>query len=130
MSAAGTLLVALMALSEMAVGLIIAALPSIGALLIGAPIEGSGLMLARMLGVAVLVVGLTWWLARGEQARSARIVPGFLIYNFGVGALFALAATSASRPLVPWILAAVHVGAGAAYCAVRLKTPSPQDASA
>lgn len=116
MNAVRKLVVALSALGEMAVGAIIAAFPSVGAWLIGAPIEGTGIVVTRMLGSAVLVVGLTWWLTRGE-ANPARIVPGVLLYNFGVGVLFALAAASASQPFVPWILAVVHLATGAACAA-------------
>lgn len=107
------LLLFLMAPGEMAVGMLIAAYPAAASLLLGAPIEGPGLLVVRMLGVAVLAIGLSWWLARRDPAARSRQVPGFLVYNFGVGALFAWAAIASVQPFVPWILAVVHVGAGA-----------------
>lgn len=117
------LLFALVALGEMAVGALVAVVPAFASFLIGAPIEGTGLVAVRMMGVAVLVIGLSWWLARAEPAGRARLLPGFLVYNFGIGALFAWAATSASQPVVPWILAAIHVASGAACAAAEAASP-------
>lgn len=114
----GGLLLALVALGEMTVGVLIALFPSVGAVLIGAPLEGAGLLVARMLGVAVLVIGLTWWLGRRESERIARHAPGFIVYNLGIGALFAMAAMSSSQPLIPWILGIVHIVSGATFAVV------------
>ena len=108
-------LLTLVALGEMAVGTLIVAFPSVGTLLVGAQLNGAGLVVTRMMGVALLAIGVTWWLARGDDARSAGQVPGFLIYNLGIGALFALAARSASQPIIPWIVAALHIAAGTLF---------------
>jgi hypothetical protein len=121
---AGALLLALVSIGEMTVGVLLVLWPSVGTLLIGAPLEGAGLLVARMLGVAILVIGLTWWLARRETDRIARHAPGFILYNVGVGALFALAAMSASGPLVPWIVAIAHIASGAVFAVVVAMGPS------
>ena len=121
---AGSLLLNLAALGEMAVGVLVAAFPSIGTALIGAPLDSSGLLVMRMLGMAIFVIGLTWWLARGDANRVARHALGFIVYNIGIGVLFALAAMSASQPLIPWIVAIVHLAAGATFAAVVAITPS------
>lgn len=110
---AGLLLLAIAALGEMAVGALLVVFPAIGAVLIAVPLAGSGLLVTRMLGVAVLAIGLTWWLARHE--RNSHHVPGFLLYNVGVGALFALAAMSTGEPAMPWILAIAHLAVGATF---------------
>jgi len=72
-----------------------------------------------MLGVAAFVIGLTWWLGRSEHARYA---PSFILYNLGIGVLFAMAATS--RSLIPWILAVTHLAAATIFAVVVAKTAS------
>lgn len=105
----------LAALGEMAVGVLIALFPAVGTLLIGALLDSAGLVVARMMGVALLSIGLTWWLARSDPACAARNAPGFILYNTGVGAVFLVAALSASQPLIPWILAVVHIAVGTTF---------------
>lgn len=123
---AGALLLTLMALGEMAVGVLVAAFPAVATVLLGAPLDSSGLLVARMMGVAILVIGVTWWLSRRERDRIARQAPGFILYNVGIGSLFAVAATSASPPLIPWLVAIAHLGAGAVFVAVvAIARPSP-----
>lgn len=124
---AGARLLAAGALGEMAVGAIVAAFPSVVDVLIDTPLDAGGRLVARMLGVALLAVGLSWWLARGDAARAARQAPGFIVYNLGIGALFALAALAAAHPLLPAIVAVVHVAAGALLAAV-VATASAQAA--
>ena len=112
---AGALLLTLAALGEMAVGVLVAAFPAVAPVLLGAPLEGNGLVVARMMGLAILVIGLTWWLSRSESDRIARHAPGFLLYNIGIGLLFAVTATSAPLPLIPWLVAIAHLGTGAVF---------------
>ena len=104
----------LMAIGEALVGVVLLVLPSeVVRLLIDATLDARGLIVARMLGVAVLALGITWWMARGD-AQPSRYSAGFILYNLGVGALFGWAALSASQPVLPWIVCVAHLGAGAA----------------
>jgi hypothetical protein len=119
-----TRLLTLVAIGEMAVGALIMVFPSVATVLVGALVDSAGLVVTRMAGVALLTIGLTWWLGRSEAALLARITPGFLLYNLGVGALFVVAARSASQPLVPWIVAIVHLAAGATFAAAAAMAPS------
>jgi hypothetical protein len=118
-----TWLLTLVAIGEMAVGVLIALFPSTGTWLVGALLDSAGLVVTRMLGVALLAIGLSWWLGRNDAACLARNAPGFVIYNLGVGALFVVAARSASQPVVPWIVAIVHLAAGAMFAAVVAVAP-------
>jgi hypothetical protein len=108
-------LVTLSALGETAVGIALVAVPSLVAFLIAAPVDSNGLLVARMMGAAMLALGVTWWIARGDAGRLTHYVAGYLIYNLVVGALFVAAALHASQALVPWVVAIVHLGAGAAF---------------
>ena len=40
---------------------------------------------------------------------------GVLVYNRAIGALFLLQGFAVARPLLPWLLGVVHVGAGAGF---------------
>ena len=74
--------------------------------------------MARLhLGVAVLALGITWWLSRGDAERRSRASAGFLIYNLGVGALFGWAALGLGNPRCPGSSACAHMAAGATYAA-------------
>ena len=108
------------ALGEMGVGVLIAVVPEAGRVLIGAPLVDAGLIVARMLGVGVLALGLTWWLSRNDAAAVARCTAGFVLYNFGLGALFGLAAVAAERPALPWLLCVAHLVLGAGFGAATL----------
>ena len=108
-------LLTLSALGESAVGVALVAYPSLVAFLIAAPVDSNGLLVARMMGAAMLALGVTWWIARAEPGRLIHYVVGYLIYNLVVGVLFVAAALYASQALVPWIVAIVHLGAGAAF---------------
>jgi hypothetical protein len=121
-------LLTLTALGEMAVGVLVAAFPSLGALLVGAPLDGGGLFAARIVGVAAFTLGLVWWRARGAPATVARHAPDFIIYNVGVGIVFGLAAKAAAEPVIPGVLALVHVGTGVLF-AVALAIARSRPAS-
>ncbi|MCC6198576.1 MAG: hypothetical protein IT518_29355 [Burkholderiales bacterium] len=107
------------ALGEMGVGVIGLAWPRILSLLLDVTLDAGGLLVARMLAAAALAIGLTWWLARKDPDALARNAGGFLVYNFGIGALFLLQAFAAARPLIPALLGVVHVGAGLGFLALR-----------
>jgi hypothetical protein len=99
----------------MAIGVLVAAFPSLAALLLGAPLDGAGLFAARIVGVAAFALGLAWWRARGEPGGVGRHAPDFIVYNVGAGLVFALAAKAAAEPVIPAVLAAVHVGTGVLF---------------
>ena len=115
----------LMAIGETSVGMIILALPrEVVQLLIDAALDARGLIVARMMGVAVLALGITWWMARGDADRLSRYSAGFIVYNLGVGALFGWAALAASQPALPWIVCVVHLAAGVAFAVLVRRNPS------
>jgi hypothetical protein len=108
------------AIGELAVGIAVVLFPrTVSAFLFGAPIEGIGAVIARMAGVAVAALGLTWWLVSGDLDRWLMpIAPGFVGYNLGVGLLFlSYALTVDGRATVAWLVAAIHLLAGVAFCA-------------
>jgi len=112
----------LAALGEIAVGIVMLTLPQAVTLLIEATLEPRGLLIARMLGCAVLALGLTWWLGRREVDPLPRLAPGFFVYNVGIGVLFIPVALGASRPLIPWLVCLAHLGIAAAFAIGRVKT--------
>ena len=72
---AAELLVALMAIGEMSVGMVILALPrEVALLLVDASLDGRGPIVARMMGIAVLALGITWWMARAMRT-AYRAIP-------------------------------------------------------
>ncbi len=106
----------LMSTGEMLIAVAILALPrEVTLMLVDADLDGRGVIVARMLGVAVLALGTTWWTARRDTERSLRYSPGFIVYNLGVGTLFGWAALAAGQPVVPWIVCVVHLVAGVAF---------------
>ncbi len=114
-SGAARLLFTTSALGEMGVGVLGLAYPQVLSILLDATLDAGGLLVARMLAAAALAIGLTWWLARKEPDVLARNAAGFLVYNLAIGALFLLQGFAAARPLLPWLLGVVHVGAGAGF---------------
>jgi hypothetical protein len=115
-------LFAVAALGELGVGLAVLAFPEPVTGFLLAPIEGVGAVVARMLGIAVAGLGLTWWLARDDlRDRLRRLAPGFIVYNLGVGFVFLRYALAVNGPLpVPWVVAGVHLLAGAAFAGTVL----------
>ena len=118
------LLFLVVTLSEIGVGIVVALFPQALALLLAAPLDASGLLVARMMGASVFALGITWWYARGDARHVSRCAPGYLIYNFGVGILFALAAQAAANPALPWLVAAAHILAGAGLIAAVRGAPT------
>ena len=114
---AAALLFSASALGEIGVGLFLLPFPQLAALLLDAPLDGPGLLVARGLGGAALALGLTWWLARNDARALASCTAGFILYNVAVGALFAFQALQAARPLLPGVVGVVHLGAGGAFAA-------------
>ena len=119
---ATTLVMTLVSVGETLVGVAILALPrEVALLLVDAALDARGLIVARMLGVAILALGITWAMARSDADRLSRYLTGFVVYNVGVGLLFGWAALAASHPTLPWIVCAVHVMAGAAVGVLGFK---------
>src|SRR5215468_1966337 len=110
------------ALGEIAVGLVVLAFPQVLALLVAGAFDGAGLLAERMVGAAICALGVTWWIARNDPPPQvwARHGAGFLIYNFGVGALFVVRALTVTDAALPWIVGVVHLLAGLAIGAAVL----------
>jgi len=105
--------ITVVAFGEMLVGVLLAAFPrELVQLLVDAALDARGLFVARMLGVAVFALGLTWWHVRGDGRRCA---PGFVVYNVGAGLVFGWAAIGASQPVLPWLVCSVHLAATVAF---------------
>jgi uncharacterized membrane protein len=82
-------------------------------LLLEATLVGISLVIARLFGIAIIALGITWWLMRGDVSRQLRMAPGFIIYNLGVGALVLVYALEAASPVpISWAVALAHLLAG------------------
>jgi len=114
---AAALLFSASALGEIGVGLFLLPFPQLAALLLDASLDGTGLLVARGLGSAVLALALTWWIMRNDARALARCTAGFIIYNVVVGALFAFQALHAAHPALPWLVGIAHLVAGGAFVA-------------
>ena len=105
-----------MAIGEVSVGMVLLVLPrEVALVLIDAVLDARASIVARMMGIAVLALGVTWWQARGDAPGLARYRAGFIVYNLGVGALFCWVALAASQPAIPWIVSIAHLAAGVAF---------------
>ena len=121
---AAQFLVASMAIGEMSVGMVILVLPlQVALALVDAVLDARGSIVARMMGIAVLALGVTWWQDRGDTPGLARYGAGFIVYNLGVGALFCWAALTASQPAIPWIVSVAHLAAGMAFMVLVWRNP-------
>jgi hypothetical protein len=112
------------AIGEVAVGVAVILFPrTVSEFLLSAPIDGLGAVIARMAGVAITALGLTWWMASSDLDRSLTpIAPGFLGYNVGVGLLFLVyALTVTASVTVAWLVAALHLLAGLFFGAVLFR---------
>jgi peptidoglycan/LPS O-acetylase OafA/YrhL len=71
-----------------------------------------------MVGIAVAALGLGWWFDRDhlDLPRLRRVAGAYLVYNFGIGALFLAYASTVERVLpVSWLVAVLHIMAAAAF---------------
>lgn len=119
------------AVIEAGAGLALLCLPSTGVdLLLGAPLEGpAALAVARVAGVALLTLGVAFWLARGDsRSRAARgLVAAMVLYNLGV--VFILGAAGIrSLPVgvVLWPAALVLHAAMTVWCVMILMSWKPE----
>jgi hypothetical protein len=109
------------AVGEITVGIAVALFPrTVSALLLGAPIADVGAVIARLAGVAIAMLGLTWWLARGDLGtRLTSIAPGFFGYNLGAALVFLSYALGATAPVtVAWLVTVVHLLAACTFGAL------------
>ena len=122
------LIFALGALGEMGVGLLVTLFPGpVIGFLLGAPLDPAGTVAARMIGITVAALGVTWWAGRKglDTHRLYENAGGFLVYNFGVGFLFLFHAAMADHALpVAWLVAAGHLLLGSAYLIAVLRLRS------
>lgn len=124
---AATFVVTLMAIGETSVGMLLLAFPrELVLLLIDATLDARGVIVARMLGVAVLALGITWWMGRGDVERLSRYAAGFIVYNAGVGLLFGWAAPAARHPVLTWTVCVLHLAAGVGFGALVRRNPAQE----
>lgn len=125
---AARLIFTLGAAGEIGVGLLVALFPGpVMGFLLGAPLDSAGTVAARMIGITVAALGVTWWAGRRglDTRRLYENAGGFLVYNLGVGILFlAHAATTAHALPVAWLVAAGHLLLGSAYLIAVLRLSS------
>jgi hypothetical protein len=112
------------ALLEAGAGVALGCCPSaVVALLLGSPLDSpAAVILGRLTGAALLVLGVACWLARGDaQSRAARgLVAAMLVYNLGAVALFAFAGIGLGLHGVALWPAMVLHAAMAVWCIVCL----------
>jgi uncharacterized membrane protein len=98
-------------------------------ILLGPPLEApAALAVGRVGGVALLALGVAFWLARGDsQSRAARgLVAAMVIYNFGVALILAVAGIRSLHPgIVFWPAAVVLHAAMAVWCVMTLLSWKP-----
>jgi len=118
-------LLIVMSIVEAGAGLALVAVPSlIASLLFGTPLEGAmPVVVGRLVGVALLSLGVMCWLARDDvdSRAAAGVVGGMLVYNTGATALFLYGMFGQGLiGMLTWIAIIVH-GALAIWCAVCLR---------
>lgn len=128
---AAELLLTLGAAGEIGVGLLVAALPAlVMGLLLGAPLDRTGELAARIMGIAAAALGLSWWPDRNrlDPRRLRQIAPSFVGYNLGVGLLFLARSVAIGRALsVSSLVAAVHLLLAVAFAVIGWRTHPTED---
>jgi len=126
-------LLSTMGAGEAAVGLVLAAAPSllVELLLGAAPGTAAGVTVSRVAGVAIFALGVACWLAREDGAgRAAKgLVAAMLLYNLGLAAILVLAWTSQGlHGIALWPVVLAHA-ALAVWCVVALSAGSEEKRS-
>jgi hypothetical protein len=121
-------LLTLTAVIEAATGLGLVAVPALVVrLLLGAEISGASIPLGRVAGVALLALGVSCWLARGdEQSRTAKgLIGAMVLYNLGTMVILG-AAGIRSHPagIILWPAVFLHA-AMAGWCVTTLLKSRP-----
>jgi hypothetical protein len=116
---------------EAATGLVLLVTPSVvvEVLLGAAPGTPAGVTVSRVAGVALLALGVAYWLSRVDAAgRAAKgLVAAMLLYNVGVVAILVLAWTSLGLfGIAFWPVVLAHTGL-AAWCVAGLSAPALEE---
>jgi hypothetical protein len=79
---------------EIGTGLALLLFPSlVGALLVGGDLAGTGVVVARCLGIVLVALGLACWRGRQPAENVAAAVLGMLIYNAAIALYLAYIGT-------------------------------------
>ncbi len=109
------------ALLETGAGLGLLVVPSaLASLLFGSPLQGSGLIVARLAGGGLLSLGIACWFARGTPGTPAGlgVSRAFLVYNLVASATLVWARLAlGSGGFLVLFAAALHGALGAALLA-------------
>jgi hypothetical protein len=104
------------------------------ALLLGVEPSSAALMTGRLLGVALLSLGIACWYATSDKGGSARTgtLTAITLYNGGVGLLLvAFAAIGIASGVLAWIAGILHLGLATAFAAsLRHSAGAPSGKSA
>jgi hypothetical protein len=115
---ASRLLLSAGALGEFGAGLALLAYPGeFARRVLDSSLAGRDVVLGRILGFALIALGLSWWSARTERdgRRPGPIVGGCVVYNLGAGLLmFSHALAVAHAGALIWFAASVHLALGMA----------------
>jgi hypothetical protein len=88
------------AVMEIPVGLGLLAIPSpLASVLLGAPLSGAGLVVARIGGGALLALGIACWFARSAPTSRAGLGVAGALLTYNIVACVALALAPGSRAL-------------------------------
>jgi hypothetical protein len=100
---------------EIAVGVTVVAAPNfLSVLLFATRLEGAGMPIARLAGIALLALG-TSCLPSVQTAPRRKSVLGLLVYNSGAAILFAwVGVATALHGFLLWPAAILHAGIAAA----------------
>ena len=93
-------------------------------LLLGTASDGSSQMVGRVLGLALVCLGICCWSARSDDASTSRagVVAAITTYNAGAAALLAtFAATGTATGPVVWVAVALHTGITVALLSARAR---------
>jgi hypothetical protein len=103
------------------------------ALLLGVEASSVGLMIGRLLGVALLSLGVACWGARTDVGGSAQTATlrAITLYNAGVGvSLVVFAATGMASALLAWLVGILHLGLALAFALSLRSRNAPSAKSA
>jgi len=121
-------LLAIAAVVECLTGVAIILVPGIViALLLGVEPNSAAIMIARLLGVALLCIGIACWGATGDTVGSARTgtLRAITLYNAGVGlSLVAYAAGGMAHGWLVWIASILHLCLATAFAASGYSRPA------
>ena len=125
------LLLSIEGVLEAATGLVLLVAPSmlVELLLGAAPGTPAGIMVSRVAGVALLALGVAFWLAREDAAgRAAKgLVVAMMLYNAAVAVILVPAWTSLGLyGIAFWPVVLAHIGLGA-WCVACLSMPTVEE---